>query len=92
MQDSGGKMKEEGITHWQSPNTGATNESGFTALPGGQHIGWGFYHLGTNGYWWSAMVYDSTNAINLTLYYDTADWWLSDFQKTHGFSLRCVKD
>jgi len=92
LQGSGGKMKEEGTTHWQSPNTGATNESGFTALPGGQHIGWGFYHLGTNGYWWSVTEYDSTSGINLTLYHDNSDWWLSDFYKTDGFSIRCIMD
>jgi uncharacterized protein (TIGR02145 family) len=53
---AGGKLKETGTTHWQSPNEGATNESGFTALPGGYRyfIPDTFYYIGNYGYWWSS--------------------------------------
>ena len=52
---AGGKMKEEGTTHWLSPNTGATNESGFTALPGGDRDGTGiFLNMGIGGIFWSS--------------------------------------
>ena len=52
---AGGKLKETGTTHWTSPNTGATNETGFTALPGGYRGSNGsFGGIGSNGYWWSA--------------------------------------
>src|SRR5574344_846107 len=51
----GGKLKETGTTHWQSPNTGATNETGFTALPGGyRHNNGSFNDVGHDGDWWSA--------------------------------------
>ena len=52
---AGGKLKESGTTHWYGPNTGATNESGFTALPGGYRDNRGGFELvGHNGFWWSA--------------------------------------
>ena len=48
-------MKETGTTHWVSPNTGATNESGFTGLPGGYRYYDGvFSNLGSVGVWWSS--------------------------------------
>jgi uncharacterized protein (TIGR02145 family) len=50
---AGGKLKEAGTSHWESPNTGATNESGFTALPGGTRSGRNFSGMGKYGYWWS---------------------------------------
>src|SRR4030066_2563083 len=60
---AGGKMKEEGIAHWKSPNTGATNESGFTALPGGYRRFDGIFHyLGGYGYWWSTREYNDSSA------------------------------
>src|SRR5574344_2077997 len=60
---AGGKLKETGTTHWKSPNTGAINESGFTALPGGYRSGGGtFYDIGSNGDWWSATENNATNA------------------------------
>ena len=54
--DEGGKMKESGTTHWNSPNTGATNESGFTALPGGYRSNYSgtFDDIGYGGGWWSS--------------------------------------
>ncbi|SDD19418.1 FISUMP domain-containing protein [Williamwhitmania taraxaci] len=60
---AGGKLKEIGTTHWASPNTGADNSSGFTALPGGyRNYGGSFYYIGYGGYWWSATEYDATHA------------------------------
>jgi len=55
--DEGGKLKETGTTHWYSPNTGATNESGFTALPGGYRVSGGFSSLGFGAYFWSSTVF-----------------------------------
>jgi len=89
----GGKLKETGTTHWESPNAGATNESGFTALPGGFRGRNGeFYDIGINGLWWS-----STKSINYNprTYYMTFMFnYVRGFYrgKTDGFSVRCVKD
>ncbi|PIS27806.1 MAG: hypothetical protein COT43_08625 [Candidatus Marinimicrobia bacterium CG08_land_8_20_14_0_20_45_22] len=89
-----GKMKEMGTTHWQTPNTGATNESGFLALPGGYRYGSGACgYVGGSGYWWSAAESSSYGAWGRGLscngssvargYYDG---------KQGGFSVRCVGD
>ncbi len=51
---AGGKMKEAGYEHWNSSNTGATNSSGWTGLPGGYRYSGGFDNNGYYGYWWSA--------------------------------------
>ncbi len=51
---AGGKMKEAGYDHWNSPNTGATNSSGWTGLPGGYRYSGGFEQRWNYGYWWSA--------------------------------------
>ena len=61
---AGGKLKETGTTHWLSPNTGATNSSGFTALPAGfrYYVGVSFNRLGLSTYWWSATAYSSAYA------------------------------
>jgi uncharacterized protein (TIGR02145 family) len=58
---AGGKLKEIDTVHWVSPNTGATNESGFTALPGGYRFTNKFcFDMGSHGYWWSATVDSSS--------------------------------
>ncbi len=67
---AGGAMKEEGLTHWNSPNTSATNSSGFAGLPGGYRGGSGaFGSVGDGGYWWSASEYSIAFAWYRYLYY-----------------------
>lgn len=90
---AGGKMKETGTTHWNSPNIGATNETGFTALPGGNRdISGNFNYIGYYGYWWSATAQNATYALPRYLSYDTSSVDEFPNDKKSGFSVRCVKD
>ena len=91
--DEGGKLKETSTTHWLSPNEGATNSSGFSALPGGYLLSNGFFGLGTYGAWWSSSTEDSNDhAWHRYLYYYTSDIYRNPSHKEDGFSVRCVKD
>ncbi|MFA4907062.1 MAG: fibrobacter succinogenes major paralogous domain-containing protein [archaeon] len=90
---AGGKMKEIGTTHWSSPNTGATNESGFSALPGGsRHYSGTYDYIGSYGYWWSAAEHDSGSAWYRDLNYNCSDVYRYYNGKRYGFSVRCVGD
>lgn len=92
---AGGKLKETGITHWWSPNTGATNESGFTCLPGGQRQSSGsFGNNGKLGYWWSASIYQPTGAaFYLHMDYDSVILFNQNFDSNRsGRSVRCLRD
>ena len=86
---AGSKMKETGTAHWTSLNTDATNNSGFTALPGGyRSCSTGlFYDLGSRGNWWT-----STEALSRALSYSYANIDRYGSLKQYGFSVRCVKD
>ena len=81
-------------TLWNSPNTGATNSSGFSGLPGGFRNYYGtFYRVGNGGYWWSSSAYDSTNAWYRLLFYSGSHVYRnSDLKETFGFSVRVVRD
>jgi len=89
----GKKMKEAGITHWLSPNTGATNESGFGGLPGGfrDHAGL-FSDLLYYGYWWTSTQFDNTYAWHQYLGYNYKYLGTNINGKEIGYSARCVKD
>jgi uncharacterized protein (TIGR02145 family)/uncharacterized repeat protein (TIGR02543 family) len=90
---AGGKLKEAGTAHWNSPNTGATNESGFSAFPGGYRFVDGpFYSVGSLGNWWSATEYGAADAWFRGLLYNYSDLYRSDGNKGLGFSVRCVRD
>jgi uncharacterized protein (TIGR02145 family) len=90
---AGYKLKEAGTTHWNSPNTGATNESGFTALPGGyRNFLDTFGYVGSLGYWWSSTELNATYAWNRYLYYLNSYIYSSYYFKTNGFSVRCLRD
>ncbi len=90
---AGGKLKEIGITHWRSPNTGATNSSGFTALPGGYRYNYdgSFGGMGGTGGFWSATE-SGSDAWNRHLNYDNANVSRSDNSKTNALPVRCLKD
>ena len=90
---AGGKMKESGTTHWNSPNGDASNSSGFTGLPGGYRYNDGsFYDIGLYGYWWSSSVYNTADAWDRGLNYDDGIANRSLNDKTNGWSVRCLRD
>jgi uncharacterized protein (TIGR02145 family) len=90
---AGGKMKEAGTTHWTIPNTGATNESGFTALPGGYRYANGTYGgMSNNAAYWSSTESNSLFAWYRRLDYNNTGIYRYDNNKVYGISVRCVKD
>jgi uncharacterized protein (TIGR02145 family) len=95
---AGGKMKSTGTIElgtglWYSPNTGATNESGFTAVPAGYRSSYGTFNLvGLNGYWWSSSEYNTTNVWCRRLSSDFSDVYRYDDREFLGFSVRCIRD
>jgi uncharacterized protein (TIGR02145 family) len=90
---AGGAMKETGTAHWLIPNTGATNSSGFTGLPGGcRDYNGTFYDVGYGGYWWSSSEYSAANAWDRYLLYFFSYASRGNYSKTVGGSVRCLRD
>jgi uncharacterized protein (TIGR02145 family) len=100
---AGGKMKEAGTAYWRSPNTGATNESGFAGLPGGSRPAHGAFDGGGvfvgdkhhYGAWWTASERNAATALSRCLSY--RDGLIHVFDETWsgknwGFAVRCVRD
>jgi OOP family OmpA-OmpF porin len=106
--DAGGKLKEKGTTHWKAPNTGATNETGFTALPGGGCEDSGEFHsmfiepVGIAGSWWSSTESNTktippsnepeTNANNRAMKNSDDGLYGGTYPKGYGMSVRCIKN
>jgi uncharacterized protein (TIGR02145 family) len=88
---AGGKMKEAGYAHWNSPNTGATNESGFTALPGGGYFDGNFGNIFILEGFWSSTEYNSDNTWYRRLLYNSASIDPINYSKSDGFSVRCIQ-
>ncbi|MCX6321681.1 MAG: fibrobacter succinogenes major paralogous domain-containing protein [Bacteroidia bacterium] len=90
---AGGKLKESGTAHWISPNTGATNETGFTALPGGfRNYSGEFSSVGYNGNWWSSTSTSTTIAWPRGMSCNFSNVYSPNFSKRSGFSVRCLRD
>ncbi len=90
---AGGKMKTTGTTHWASPNTGATNSSGFSGLPGGlRGTDGSFTYMGDDGLWWSSTEGGAAVAWYRFLAYFNSDVSRNGNTKGLGFSARCVRD
>lgn len=90
---AGGKLKESGTAHWDSPNVEATNETGFTGLPGGGRLDGEFMFNGISGSWWSATESNTDWAYEFGLNYNSGNVFSVSFNpKTNGYSIRCLKD
>ena len=86
-------MKSTGTQYWLSPNTDATNESGFSGLPGGYRDSNGtFGGVGDYGYWWSSAEDATDGAWNRDLEYGDGDVGRNNVNKVVGFSVRCLRD
>ena len=98
---AGGKLKTPG--GWFEPNTGATNESGFTASPGGKRVGFitefpdqiGHFstiEIETSAYWWSSTEFSAIEAYYSHVMYSSIHVENHYLNKSYGFSVRCIKD
>jgi uncharacterized protein (TIGR02145 family) len=89
---AGGKLKEAGTVHWLSPNTAATNVTGFTAVGGGHRLTNGsFAVINQNNDLWSSNQADASNGINRYMLYNDAGVTSYNSGKGLGFSVRCIK-
>jgi uncharacterized protein (TIGR02145 family) len=89
---AGGKLKDTTTTFWQSPNLGATNESGFTSLPGGERMADGtFQRVNYFGYWWSSSMI-TTVAYRRSAAYNDSKVGRNYTTKETGLSVRCLRD
>lgn len=90
---AGGKLKETVTTHWLSPNTGATNETGFAALPCGDRSSDSkFEAAGYDGIWWSSTAGNVSGAWYRFVFYSGSNVTSGSGSSASGFSVRCVKD
>jgi uncharacterized protein (TIGR02145 family) len=88
-----GKLKETGTTHWSNPNIGATNESGFTALPGGhRYVNGSFESVGSYGCWWSSTEGGKDFAYGRYVFCSDSSL-ISDYVNQElGRCVRCLRD
>lgn len=92
-ENPGGKLKESGTTHWKTPNAGATNETGFSALPGGsRYTDKSFHFIGYVGYWWTATETNTGHINYRYVNWETSKVWNQPNSRKYGFSVRCVMD
>jgi len=89
---AGGKIKS--LTGWKDPNTGATNESGFSALPAGSryHSDGSFNNLGENASFWSATAFDCETSFYFHVYYKGSGLYQDRLRHTSGYSVRCIRE
>ncbi|OFY20198.1 MAG: hypothetical protein A2W98_12710 [Bacteroidetes bacterium GWF2_33_38] len=89
----GGKLKESGFNHWASPNTGATNSSGFTGLPSGfRHVAGTFHNILISTSWWSSTPFNNDSTYDRYVDYQNAQVYRINVDNNFGFSIRCLKN
>ena len=92
---AGGKLKETGLAHWENINVGATNETGFSAVPGGYRIVSGAYmFIGAVCYWWSSTELNTSYSWYRAIRSDSEYIFKGngDGDKRYGFYVRCLRD
>jgi uncharacterized protein (TIGR02145 family) len=93
LMKAGGRLKEKGTAAWKIPNTDATNETGFTALPGGYRSFEGaFNYIGVSGYWWTSTAYNESSVVFWNLRFRSGTIYKYRGEKVCGFSVRCIKN
>ena len=93
LNTAGGKMKSTGTQYWSCPNTDATNESGFSDLPGGgRNLNGAFIDIGLYSVWWSSTESTVSTAWAPSLRYDFGHLQWGGTNKEKGFSVRCLRD
>ena len=90
--DAGGNLKEIGIIHWSVPNTGATNLSGFTSIPGGIRHSWGVFGSINN----ATCIHSSSKRDSLRMWYRSLAYNIKTSGRygdyfASGMSVRCLK-
>ena len=89
---AGGKMKEAGFTHWTSPNTGANNSSGFTALPGGHRSFDGIFQTLNYDALFNSSSLNGPFTVGWLIHNNEEYLWNGNLYKTEGVSVRCIKN
>jgi uncharacterized protein (TIGR02145 family) len=91
---AGGPMKEEGYLHWEEPNEGATNASGFSALPAGGRLAEDgvFEFLGRHARWWSSTISGNAMSWTMAVFHNKSYAFRTDLYHGHGMSVRCIRD
>lgn len=91
---AGGKLKETGITHWLTPNTGATNEYGLNTRGGGMRISssGNFCFFQTHSYCWSSSIAAPTTTYVLIVYHIISGISIAHTYRGYGLSIRLIKD
>ncbi|MBX2972929.1 MAG: T9SS type A sorting domain-containing protein [Flavobacteriales bacterium] len=93
-QNVGGMLKSTAV--WNAPNTGATNETGFSGLPGGARGGFDegtFFNLGTHGEWWTSSNYGEFNfAVRRQMRHSNGGIGRFGYYKGNGYCIRCLRD
>ena len=96
-ESDGDKLKEAGTTHWSSwsyPNSGATNEIGYTALPAGYRYYGDWSGIGSRGYWWSSTELEENTIFvwSRDMHNDFGGVYVRNYTKEYGLSVRCLQD
>lgn len=95
---AGGRLKSTGTQYWDSPNTNASNESGFSALPSGYRIvnnepyDRKFYSLNGSSSFWSSTSSDSAFAKIIRVEHASSNVYKVKYEKRRGFAVRCIQD
>ncbi len=91
--DEGGELKEQGVARWAYPNSGGSNSSGFSALPGGYRSGSGkFFNLEYYGFWWTSVELSSSIVWIRYLHYSSSNCYRNTYHAGNGLSVRCIQD
>lgn len=91
--EAGGKLKEVGTSKWNSPNSGANNDSKFSAVPSGYRFRYGVSEkIGDGAFFWSTSEVDAGNAYYRYLWYNQNKITRTSYFKQQGYCVRCIQD